>query len=151
MSDKVGILIQSIATFVTGFIVAFTRGWQLTLVLCSVFPVLGTALMIFGKTIAKGQGAGSDHYAEAGSVAQEVISSIRTVVSFGGQKRELQRYQDKLEGAEKEGIKTGWINGASIGIVWVCIFSTYSLGLWYGSTLISPDYPASQVINVFFR
>ena len=30
-------------------------------------------------------------YAAAGAVAEEVLSSIRTVVAFGGEKREVQR------------------------------------------------------------
>ena len=31
------------------------------------------------------------HYASAGAVAEEVLSSIRTVVAFGGQKKETER------------------------------------------------------------
>ena len=31
-------------------------------------------------------------YAAAGAVAEEVISSIRTVVAFGGEERELERF-----------------------------------------------------------
>ena len=31
------------------------------------------------------------HYASAGAVAEEVLSSIRTVVAFGGQKKERER------------------------------------------------------------
>ena len=32
-------------------------------------------------------------YAKAGAIAEEVLSSIRTVVSFAGQKKECERYQ----------------------------------------------------------
>ena len=32
-----------------------------------------------------------DAYAKAGSVAEEVLSSVRTVVAFGGEKKELAR------------------------------------------------------------
>ena len=31
-------------------------------------------------------------YAKAGSIAEEVLSSIRTVASFGGEKKEYERY-----------------------------------------------------------
>ena len=34
-----------------------------------------------------------DAYAKAGSIAEEVLSSIRTVVAFGGEKKELARYR----------------------------------------------------------
>lgn len=32
-----------------------------------------------------------DAYAKAGSVAEEVLSSIRTVAAFGGEKKEIAR------------------------------------------------------------
>ena len=35
---------------------------------------------------------GLDAYAKAGSVAVEVLSSIRTVAAFGGEKKEIKRY-----------------------------------------------------------
>ena len=31
----------------------------------------------------------SENYAEAGGVAEEVLSSVRTVVAFGGQEKEV--------------------------------------------------------------
>ena len=34
------------------------------------------------------------HYASAGAVAEEVLSSIRTVVAFGGQKKEQEKSVD---------------------------------------------------------
>ena len=35
---------------------------------------------------------GLDAYAKAGSIAVEVLSSIRTVTAFGGEKKEIKRY-----------------------------------------------------------
>ena len=35
---------------------------------------------------------GLDAYAKAGSIAVEVLSSIRTVAAFGGEKKEIKRY-----------------------------------------------------------
>ena len=38
----------------------------------------------------------SENYAEAGGVAEEVLSSVRTVVAFGGQEKEVSSLcQDK--------------------------------------------------------
>ena len=44
-------------------------------------------LQIITKSVTKEQ----DAYAAAGAVAQEVLSSIRTVVAFGGEDQELER------------------------------------------------------------
>lgn len=32
-------------------------------------------------------------YAKAGAVAEEVLAAIRTVIAFGGQKKELERFE----------------------------------------------------------
>ena len=34
----------------------------------------------------------SENYAEAGGVAEEVLSSVRTVVAFGGQEKEVSQW-----------------------------------------------------------
>lgn len=39
-------------------------------------------------------------YAKAGAVADEVLSSIRTVAAFGGEKKEVDRYDAAI--AEKD-------------------------------------------------
>ena len=36
-------------------------------------------------------------YGKAGSIAEEVLSSIRTVVAFGGQEKEVERYRRQAE------------------------------------------------------
>ena len=38
----------------------------------------------------------SENYAEAGGVAEEVLSSVRTVVAFGGQEKEV-RCERRIE------------------------------------------------------
>lgn len=37
-----------------------------------------------------------DAYAKAGSIAEEVLSSIRTVAAFGGERKEIERYEHTL-------------------------------------------------------
>lgn len=49
IGDKIGILFQSMATFFTGFIVGFTRGWKLTLVILAISPVLGLSAALWAK------------------------------------------------------------------------------------------------------
>lgn len=44
-------------------------------------------------------------YAKAGSISGEVLTAIRTVVAFGGEKKELDRYTQEISKAEKVGIQ----------------------------------------------
>ncbi|XP_023564472.1 multidrug resistance protein 1-like, partial [Octodon degus] len=51
IGDKIGMFIQSLATFLAGFIVGFTRGWKLTLVILAASPVLGLSTAIWAKVV----------------------------------------------------------------------------------------------------
>ncbi len=47
-----------------------------------------------GKLIATQSAREQQKYGRAGAVAEEVLSSIRTIAAFGGEKREIQRYNE---------------------------------------------------------
>ncbi|MEQ2297134.1 hypothetical protein AMECASPLE_031567 [Ameca splendens] len=49
IGDKVGMLIQSFSSFIAAFIIGFTRGWKLTLVILAVSPALGISAALFSK------------------------------------------------------------------------------------------------------
>ncbi|KAJ3025735.1 UNVERIFIED_CONTAM: Multidrug resistance protein 1 [Siphonaria sp. JEL0065] len=150
ISDKVAMVFQSLSAFLAGFIIAFAKGWRLALVLCCAFPLLGGAATLMGKSLAARKSGGADAYAEAGAIAQEVLSSLKTVTAFGGQKRELERYSEKLKKAEWMGIRGAISNGLATGVAFMIIFATYSLGFWYGGQLIPQYMTSGQVITVFF-
>ncbi|CAH2305688.1 bile salt export pump [Pelobates cultripes] len=76
-------------------------------------------------------------YAKAGAVADEVLSSIRTVAAFGGEKKEAERYDNNLIEAQAWGIKKGTIIGFFQGYMWCIIFLCYALAFWYGSKLVT--------------
>ena len=68
-------------------------------------------------------------YARAGAVAEEVLGSIRTVVAFGGEQKEYNRYKGKLTEAKKLGVKKGVITGVMNGLIYVIIFTVYAAAL----------------------
>ncbi|CAG8589114.1 1899_t:CDS:10 [Acaulospora morrowiae] len=151
ISEKVGLVIQYVSTFITGFIIGFTKGWLLTLVLCSVFPLLAITGGFMGKLLAASTLQGQDAYAAAGSVAEQVLSGIRTVTAFGGQERELRRYVSKLQVAYFAGRKKAAITGVSLASILFIVFCAFGLAFWYGSILVvDGKLNGGQVLNVFF-
>ncbi|KAJ1953969.1 Multidrug resistance protein 1, partial [Dipsacomyces acuminosporus] len=102
--EKFSYVIQHVATFLTGAIIAFVKGWKLTLVVLSIVPMYAGTMSLLIVTIAKGTTSGQNAYAEAGSVADEVLSSIKTVMAFGGEGRELERYDEKIKKARAVGL-----------------------------------------------
>uniref|UniRef100_A0A8C2HHN7 ATP-binding cassette, sub-family B (MDR/TAP), member 11a n=1 Tax=Cyprinus carpio TaxID=7962 RepID=A0A8C2HHN7_CYPCA len=129
IADQVSIFIERISTFIFGFMVGFIGGWKLTLVVIAVSPLIGLA-------VARLTGHELTAYAKAGSVADEVLSSMRTVAAFGGEHKETERYDRNLVEAQAWGIKKGAIIGVFQGYLWCIIFLCYALAFWYGSKLV---------------
>uniref|UniRef100_A0A8C6BNK3 ATP binding cassette subfamily B member 1 n=1 Tax=Monodon monoceros TaxID=40151 RepID=A0A8C6BNK3_MONMO len=151
IGDKIGIFFQSMATFFTGFTVGFTQGWKLTLVILAVSPVLGLSAAIWAKILSSFTDKELLAYAKAGAVAEEVLAAIRTVIAFGGQKKELERYNKNLEEAKRIGIKKAITANISMGAAFLLIYASYALAFWYGTSLVlSEEYSVGQVLTVFF-
>ncbi|CAG8807783.1 5445_t:CDS:2, partial [Cetraspora pellucida] len=151
ISEKVGQVLQFSAMFFGGFIIGFVKGWKLTLVLCCVFPLLAAVGGFMTKALDKGTTEGQDAYAVAGGIAEQVLSGIRTVIAFGGQKHEVERYTVQLENAYIMGRKKAFVSGLSLGLLMFTMFCCYSLAFWYGSILIvNHEMTGPGILNVFF-
>uniref|UniRef100_A0A8D0L944 Bile salt export pump n=1 Tax=Sphenodon punctatus TaxID=8508 RepID=A0A8D0L944_SPHPU len=152
IADQVAIFIQRFTTFVCGFLLGFVSGWKLTLVIIAVSPLLGIGAALIGLAVAKLTGRELKEYAKAGAVADEVLSSIRTVAAFGGEKKEVERYDKNLVFAQRWGIRKGIIMGFFTGYIWFIIFLCYALAFWYGSKLVldEEEYSPGTLLQVFF-
>ncbi|KAJ3146682.1 ATP-binding cassette, sub-B (MDR TAP), member 4 [Geranomyces michiganensis] len=151
ISEKVGLIVQFLTTFVAGFVIAYVRGWRLALVLTACLPLLVGAAVIMTKALAAGSKSGNTAYAKAGGLAQTVLSGIRTVVSFGGEQRSVQQYTSLLGVAEKTAIKNSMIGAVGVGSIQLVIFSVYSLAFYFGARQIRiGTMNATEVVNTFF-
>ncbi|ESO91246.1 hypothetical protein LOTGIDRAFT_153678 [Lottia gigantea] len=158
IGDKFSLCIQFVAQFISGFAIGFTKSWKLTLVMMSLTPLLAVCAAFVGKLVASYSKKEQTSYAQAGSVAEEVLSCIRTVTSFNGQKKEINRYATSLEESKRLGIKKSVVVGLGVGLTFVATFGAYALAFWYGSTLVN-DFQISNgedgidpgtVMTVFF-
>lgn len=122
------------------------------MVIIAVSPLLGVGAALYGLAVAKLTGRELKAYAKAGAVADEVLSSIRTVAAFGGEKKEVERYDKNLVFAQHWGIRKGIIMGLFTGYMWCIIFLSYALAFWYGSKLVleEDEYSPGTLLQVFF-
>nr|XP_014435355.1 bile salt export pump isoform X3 [Pelodiscus sinensis] len=152
IADQAALFIQRFTTFISGFLLGFVSGWKLTMVIIAVSPLLGLGAATLGLTVAKMTGLELKAYAKAGAVADEVLSSIRTVAAFGGERKEVQRYDKNLVFAQRWGIRKGMIMGFFTGYIWFIIFLCYALAFWYGSKLVleEDEYSPGTLLQVFF-
>lgn len=125
--------------FVASVVIAFIYGWKLTLVCIACVPVLITTSTLVAKFQSRLTTKELQSYSNAGSVAEEVLQNIKTVMAFGGEMKESERYNQKLKPAEKAGKKKGLWSGCGEGIMKLTFFASNALAFWYGVTLILED------------
>ena len=80
-----------------------------------------------------------ESYASAGSLVEEVLGAIRTVVAFGGEKSESERYDSYLVPARKAAQRKGAFTGFSDGVLRGLLFISCAGAFWYGVNLILYD------------
>ncbi|KAK3022689.1 hypothetical protein RJ639_047605 [Escallonia herrerae] len=149
MGEKVGKFVQLVSTFVGGFVIAFVRGWLLTLVMLSSIPPLVLAGAIMSLFITKMSSYGQLAYAKAAVVVEQTVGSIRTVASFTGEKQAVSNYNNALVNAYKSGIREALAAGIGLGTIMLIVFSSYSLAVWYGAKMIlEKGYTGGEVLNV---
>ena len=105
ISQKIGLTLTAFATFVTAFVIGFIKYWRLTLILTSsMFAIV--FIMGGGSTfIIKNNKKSLASYALGGTIAEEVISSIRNTTAFSTQDKLARQYDVHLTEAEKYGFK----------------------------------------------
>ncbi|PVU93486.1 hypothetical protein BB559_003249 [Furculomyces boomerangus] len=151
ISVKVSYMIQYLTTFFGGFIIAFIRGYKMALVILSLVPLLVLIGSLMGINVSKFTKKVQDHYAKSGAIANEVFSSMRTVMAFNGQKRELQRFDENNAKAGIYEIKKATALALGLGGIFSMIYIMYSLGFWYGAKIIRDGQSTpAKVLNVFF-
>ncbi|KAI9344640.1 P-loop containing nucleoside triphosphate hydrolase protein [Obelidium mucronatum] len=151
ISEKAGLCLQSIAQFLTGFVISFVKGPTLALVLLAAVPLMAGVGIVMFSALTKLTAKGQDAYAEAGAVAEQVIAGIRTVYSFSLQSRFVVKYDAKLDKAEAADKLGGLTRGIGFGCFMLVMFSTYGLAFWYGSRLVMQDkMPGQDVLVTFF-
>ncbi|XP_020291871.1 multidrug resistance protein homolog 49 isoform X2 [Pseudomyrmex gracilis] len=157
IGEKLGIFTYLMSSFFASIIVSFIYGWKLTLVVLSCAPFIVIATAVVAKVQSSLSALELAAYGQAGTVAEEVFSAIRTVVSFNGEEKEVKRYAEKLIPAEKTGIRRGFWSGVGGGVMWLIIYLSYALAFWYGVKLIQDDrneevkeYTPAVLVIVFF-
>ncbi|GER57006.1 multidrug resistance P-glycoprotein, partial [Striga asiatica] len=136
IGDKICHSLCYLSQFFVGFALGFSLVWQLTLVTLAIVPLIalaGGAYTIVMSALSK---KGEESYAQAGKLAGEVISQVRTVYSFVGEERAIEAYSNSLEDALKLAKKTGIAKGIGIGFTYGLLFCAWALLLWYASILV---------------
>jgi ATP-binding cassette subfamily B (MDR/TAP) protein 1 len=133
ISEKVGLTLSTLATFVGAFIVGFVQYWALALILSS--SIL--AIMLFGGLVSvpmQSSGKKSGEAAsEAATVADEAYSAIKTVLALNMRERMRDRYAAPTHVVEHWSAKTKSYAGMMLAIMMWIVNLMYGLAFWQGA------------------
>eukprot|EP00918_Siedleckia_nematoides_P106241 GHVU01231873.1.p1 GENE.GHVU01231873.1~~GHVU01231873.1.p1 ORF type:complete len:229 (+),score=18.55 GHVU01231873.1:410-1096(+) len=124
------------AQFIGGYVVGFVRGWKLTLVVSACLPLIAAAGWFMMHMVSSSGKNSAKSYEGAGSVAEETLSSWRTVTAFNSQATMESRFRENLATAERLSLKSALGSSIGMGLMMGLFYLVYALGFWYGGRLI---------------
>lgn len=80
-----------------------------------------------------------DAYARAASVVEEVLSGVRTVFAFGGERVEVDRYTKLMLPAKQAAKRKGLYASITDGITRLLFFVSSALSFWFGVQWVLAD------------
>lgn len=132
ISEKFGLTIQGISSFITAFTIAFVIQWKLTLTVLCIAPA---TLIVNGA--AAGIMAGHETkilqiHADSNGFAENILSSIKTVHAFEMRTKLLGTFDEYLVRAHNVGKKISIPFGLLLSTEYCIIYLGYGLAFWQG-------------------
>ncbi|KAL1200674.1 ABC transporter B family member 9 [Cardamine amara subsp. amara] len=143
VGDALALIVQNIATVTTGLIIAFTANWMLALIVLGLSPFIVAQGYLQTKFLTGFSADAKVMYEEASQVANDAVSSIRTVASFCAEGKVMDLYQQKCDGPKKTGVRLGLWSGAgkaTFGEVFKVFFALTIMAIGVSQTsAMAPD------------
>ncbi|KAH8052460.1 ATPase [Aureococcus anophagefferens] len=139
LGEKFTTGLQGVLAFVFGVAVSLYYAWSLTLVTIGALPIIVALLGAAAAWQKKSNDRATAASAEASAAAMEALTNVRTVAAFGAEQLEADNYRAKCAEAARESLGSAVATGLNGALVAAILYSTWALGLWYGSYLIRSD------------
>ncbi|KAH9897536.1 P-loop containing nucleoside triphosphate hydrolase protein [Xylariomycetidae sp. FL2044] len=133
ISEKLGTLLEFVATIIASIVIAFSFSWSLALVTSSVLLFIITSVGILLPFIVKGTARTTKAEAKSTSIANEAFSGIRMVTACGAEAQMVQRFAVWANTATKHGRRTAPLIALQFGLLFFAMWSAFGLCFWYGT------------------
>jgi ATP-binding cassette subfamily B (MDR/TAP) protein 1 len=132
ISQHFAMLFQSMALTIGLYVVAFVKGWLLTLVASAALPFIAIVYSSVVPPFLKIHKVTEKHLTDASAIAFEMFSSIRVVVAFGAEAKLARQHEMMLEAAAKSNKKAAPLMGLMMSPSFVAMYGTFAIAFWFG-------------------
>ncbi|KAM1058753.1 hypothetical protein TB2_023158 [Malus domestica] len=146
LSEKLPNFLMNFSMFSGSYVAAFIMMWRLAIVGFPFVVLLVIPGLIYGRTLMGLARQIREEYNKAGNIAEQAISSIRTVYAFVGENKTISEFSAALQGSVRLGLSQGLAKGLAIGSNGV-VFAIWSFMSFYGSRMVM--YHGAQGGTVF--
>lgn len=128
-------IIMSAFGFIFGFSFAFYWGWIFTLILLGAFPFLVIVGMAMGVALNGGITEQMKAYAQSAGYAEQALSAIKVVHTYGNELLELNNYNRYLSRAHEASKTVTFRVAAGNSVLFGVIFGFYAYSFFWGGFL----------------
>ena len=140
VGEKLGLVIQMVASCIISFVFAFVISWKIALIMLCVAPFIIADVLFLVNALKTGIILGRKTWEKAGGLAEEMLYNIKTVASFANFEYETRRFNEKVELCYQLDLGTVFRLGLCIGILIFFMNLAFVIAILYGRTLVGKDY-----------
>ncbi|KAK1809693.1 hypothetical protein LTR12_015949 [Friedmanniomyces endolithicus] len=132
IAEKLYTLVQGISLFFSAYAVALAIQWKLALIVMSIVPAIFGVVGACISVLVPIEARTTRIYSRAAVLAQDALSSIKTIHAFGAQSKIVKKYDEFLEEAHQESKKLSVFFGILFSGQTFFVMSGTALAFWQG-------------------
>ncbi|KAG8777844.1 hypothetical protein FRC12_000178 [Ceratobasidium sp. 428] len=150
--EKLGFMCWGLATLLTALIMAFSRAARLAGVVFGVIPLAFILFIGVGYLSALADARLLQVDGHAGTLLEQILSSVRVVQSFAAENFLAKKYDQYLAQLQKLGKWRSIVRGLELSIANCILNLTYSVAFWYGSQqMVYSNMAVGLVFTIFWN
>ncbi|KAH0786305.1 ABC transporter family protein [Histomonas meleagridis] len=141
---------QYIGQMLSGFILTYVFAWKLGLIITCIIPYTVFFIFIFSKFIDRHINLRFIYVSDSMTIAEETLSTIRTVRGFNREDSEYKRFSDKTDLSTREYKKFGFFLDSMFSVVLIGLWVILLGNLYYGALLVDKgELDSGTLMSVF--
>lgn len=135
--NNVATLLSNTLSIIGSAVLILLVNWRLTLVVLIVLPIATLVAVLYGRAIRPLSRQVQDKLADSSSVAEEAISGVRVVKSFGREAYEVARFEAAARATFQSSLRLATIRATFGPLIGLMFFFALLAILWFGSQEVS--------------